>query len=253
MKTSRKIGASAAAGILALALPLAGSTAAFADTPMVVDITVKMDLPHNASSSGPIVYAVTGVTVGDGPELTAADLVENPSGWCGTLDVDIDNTTKAIYIYTDTETGEVCDFQTVSVTITSDQIGSVTLVEDTLFDEEEEVDGEEPPVLTNSEYDAAFAEQVNNGVWTFDYNVATPIVQLDWATLPVEFEGEEYYQSLDTAGYTILSYAAPAPAPPALAATGSESPALIAGIAAGILLLGAAAVTTTAIARRAGN
>ena len=260
MKTSSKLGALVAVGALALALPLAGSTAAMADEPIVVSIRVALDLPVDADSEGPIVYEVKDVTAGDGPELTQADLVSNPSEWCGSLDVDVDPISKSIFIYTGAD-AEACNFQTASVTITSAQIGAITLESDTLFDgslcQEEEGEGGDEELLPGSDLTAVNAvpvELVNNGLWTFNYTSDAGVVQLDWATLPEEEGGESFPTSANTCGLTVLTFAAPivaaAPVEPKLAATGSESSLVVAGLAAGVLLLGAAAVAAATVTRR---
>ena len=259
MKTFSKLGALVAVGALAIALPLAGSTAAVADEPIVVSITASLDLPVNTSSQGPIVYEVKDVVAGEGPELTEADLVSNPSEWCGSLDVDVDPISKSIFVYTNPDS-ELCDFQTVSVTVTSAQFATITLVGDTLLDESlcpDDDEGEDEP-LPGSDLTpvngAVPVELVNNGVWTFDYTLNSGVVQLDWATIPEEEEGETFPVSLYTCGVTALTFTTPvvaaAPVEPKLAATGSESSLVVAGLAAGVLLLGAAAVAAATVTRR---
>ncbi|NYF11171.1 hypothetical protein HDC94_002327 [Leifsonia sp. AK011] len=256
MKSYPKLGALVAVGALALALPLAGATAVSADEPIVVSIRAALDLPVNANSDGPVVFEVTDVTAGEGPELTEADLVENPSAWCGSVDVDVDPVSKTISIYTAPDS-EVCNFQTVSVTITSDQIGAITLESDTLFDQSlcPDDEGDEPFTASNEVSVAAETVQlVDNGVWTFDYTSESGVVQLDWATVPYEEEGEVYPTSYNTCGVTVLTFAAPvvaaAPVEPKLAETGSENTLAAAALGAGVLLLGAAAVAAASVSRR---
>jgi len=95
----------------------------------LVDIRVELDLPYCCDDEGPVVFEVMRVAPGDGPELTGADLVENPSDWCGSLEVDIDPDAQTITIDSD----DVCDFQTAVVTITSATIVSIELVSDDLW------------------------------------------------------------------------------------------------------------------------
>lgn len=259
MKSYPKLGALIAVGALALALPLAGATAASADEPIVVSIRAALDLPVNANSEGPVVFEVTDVTAGEGPELTEADLVENPSDWCGSVDVDVDPVSKTISIYTAPDS-EVCNFQTVSVTITSDQIGAITLESDTLLDdslcESDEGDEGDEPIPSSNQFpvSADAVQAVGNSDWTFDYSSESGVVQLDWVTVPDEEEGQVFYTSHNTCGLTVLSFAAPvvaaAPVEPKLAETGSENTLAAAGLGAGVLLLGAAAVAAASVSRR---
>ena len=264
MKSFPKLGAMVAVGALALALPLAGSAAAVADEPIVVSIRAALDLPSH--SDGAIVYEVTNVTAGEGPELTEANLVSNPSDWCGSVDVDVDPVSKSIFIYTNPES-QVCNFETVSVTITSAQIGTITLADDTLFDEslcpddeggeggeggegEGGEGGDEIPA-TGEFTNGGFAAAVDNGTWTFDYTSEAGVVQLDWSMNSITVEGETFTESAETCGMTVLTFATVAPA--ALAATGAESPLLGIGVGAGALLLGAAAVAAATVGRRSAH
>jgi hypothetical protein len=98
-----------------------------------VSIKVSMDLPNPAGNSkGPIVYQVTDVPVTSGPELTSANLVSNPSKWGGSVTVDVDNTTHHITVATE----NVNSFQTATVTVTSPELGAITLVSDNLWQTE---------------------------------------------------------------------------------------------------------------------
>lgn len=65
-----------------------------------VTIRVELDLPENSSSEGPLVQQVTNVIPGDQVELTSTDVIDNPSGWCGTLWVDIDPAAKTVQVST---------------------------------------------------------------------------------------------------------------------------------------------------------
>lgn len=119
-----------------------------------VTIRVELDLPNGAGSTGPLVQQVTGVIPGDQVELTSNDVIENPSKWCGTAQVDIDPVTHTVTV----GTGQVwdgegtpgpitapidelspgyswddCNFQTAKVTITGGGFGTFTVVSDNLW------------------------------------------------------------------------------------------------------------------------
>ena len=115
----------------------AASTApAYASTAdlSTVSITVSMDLPTpEGNSEGPIVYRVTNATVTSGPELTGANLVSNPTGWGGSVTVDVDNNTHRITVAT--EDSDI--FQTARVTLTGPGLGAITLVSDNLWEPQE--------------------------------------------------------------------------------------------------------------------
>jgi hypothetical protein len=126
--------------VVALAAGSFVSTAgAGAPLPTTVSIRVELDLPYQEGSDGPAVFEVTDVPVGPGPELTGADLVDNPSNWCGSLNVDVDNVAGTITVTPD----ELCDFQTAVVTVTGQGIGSIQTVSDNLWEPVDE--GEEDP------------------------------------------------------------------------------------------------------------
>jgi len=113
-------------------VPAATAHAATGDL-STVSIRVSMDLPNPAGNShGPIVYQVTDVPVTSGPELTKANLVSNPSGWGGSVTVDVDNTTHHITVATEDSN----TFQTATVTVTSPGLGAITLVSDNLWEPE---------------------------------------------------------------------------------------------------------------------
>lgn len=114
----------AAAGAAA-ALILVGTVPATAlDHP--IDIRVETDLPD--LRVGPLVLEVLGVTPGDGPELTGANVIANPSAWLGTLRVDVDPVAETVTIDSD----EVEDFRLVTVRITSTEIADLALLSNTL-------------------------------------------------------------------------------------------------------------------------
>jgi hypothetical protein len=89
---------------------------------------VSLDLP-SGPSSGPTVFQVADVPVGDGPELTSADRVSNPSGWKGSVTVSVNNSDHTITIAT--EDSEL--FETAAVMVTSVDLGTVSLVSDNLW------------------------------------------------------------------------------------------------------------------------
>lgn len=113
----------AAAG--AAALLLVGTVPATAlENP--IDIRVEMDLPD--IGDGPLVLEVLGVTPGDGPELTGANVIANPSDWFGTLRVDVDPVAETVTIDSD----DVADFELVTVRITSTEIANLRVLSNTL-------------------------------------------------------------------------------------------------------------------------
>jgi hypothetical protein len=81
-------------------------------------------------AEGPVVFQVTDVPVGDGPELTGANLVSNPSGWEGSVTVDVSNSDHTVTIAT--EDSDV--FETATVTTAGR--GTVSLVSDNLWTSE---------------------------------------------------------------------------------------------------------------------
>jgi hypothetical protein len=122
-------------GITAIALssllvlaPVSSANAQSSRPAPKVTIRVEMDLP-DFSSTGPKVFQVSDVTAGPGIELTAANLVSNPSGWNGDVTVDVDPVTKAVTV----AHGSSNTFQTVKVFVTSSDLTSLTNVNDTLF------------------------------------------------------------------------------------------------------------------------
>jgi len=119
----------------ALASPVLGVPGSLAGTPLpqTVSIRVELDL---SESSGPRVFEVTDVPVGDGPELTAADEIANPQNYCGALIVDVDNVAQTITITPDTD--ESCsNFETASVVVEGEGIDSLDVISDNLWENRE--------------------------------------------------------------------------------------------------------------------
>ncbi|NTV38531.1 MAG: hypothetical protein HGA51_01030 [Demequinaceae bacterium] len=81
----------------------------------------------------PMEFQVTGVVVGDGPELTGADLIANPSEYCGDAEVDISLNPTTITV---TGGPDYCNFQAayVEVTLHGIEFSSTTLLSDNLFE-----------------------------------------------------------------------------------------------------------------------
>lgn len=77
-------------------------------------------------------FEVTGVVVGDGPELTGDDLTGNPREYCGDAEVDISLNPTTITV---TGGPNYCNFQAAYVTVTLHGIefSSTTLLSDNLF------------------------------------------------------------------------------------------------------------------------
>lgn len=120
-----------------------------------VTIRVELDLPESSNSNGPLVEQVTNVTPGDQVELTSHDVVDNPSGWCGTLQVDIDPTTHTVTVATGQKwdgegtpgpivapidqlspgySWDGCDFETAKVAITGGGFEGFEMVSDNLWE-----------------------------------------------------------------------------------------------------------------------
>ncbi len=112
--------------------PPAPTTSAPAPAPdpsaITADIYVEIDF---VGSSGPKTFAVTGVPVGAGPELTGADVQTDPSDHCGALavDVSLDPTTITV-----TGIG-ACSYSDayVKVTLHGMEFSSTTVLSDALF------------------------------------------------------------------------------------------------------------------------
>ena len=121
---------STTAAACAVTLLAIGATPATALT-QPVDIAVLI-----ASSTAPDAavkaFLVEGVTVGDGPELTAEDLVpEESDDLCGAVEVDIDVEAQTVTATVpDAEVG--CEVGLLSIAVVSDQIASFTIESDDL-------------------------------------------------------------------------------------------------------------------------
>ena len=140
MRTRRAAVAAGLTATLAASLGLAGSAAAAPAPALVepgtVDITATLDLPSDPGGSGPKVFQALGVVPGDGAELTSADLVENPSDWCGDLRVDLDPVEQTARISAD---DQACYTEVVTLEITGWNTGGLHVLTDTLGSTEEGV------------------------------------------------------------------------------------------------------------------
>lgn len=160
---NRTLAASIAAS--ALVLVAIGPAVAF-DNP--VDIYAALDLP--TFGDGPRTFEVTGVVVGDGPELTGTDETANPSDWCGDILVDIDPVAQTITVSADQE---VCNFETVVVRITTAEIASVAVVSD---GPAEVSDDEDAPIVPGAALEVTVDETGVLLSWTmfddFDFDMS---------------------------------------------------------------------------------
>jgi hypothetical protein len=132
-----------------------------APLPTTVSIRVELDLPYQEGSDGPVVFEVTDAPVGAGPELTGADMVDNPSDWCGSLNVDVDNVAGTITVTPD----EVCDFQTALVVVTGQGIDSIQTVTNDLWETIDEGPEDECTGVT-----MALATSASEGEATIDWD-----------------------------------------------------------------------------------
>lgn len=109
-----------------------------------VSIYASLDLPslraHSgpAGTDGPRQFAAENVTIGNGPELTAANETANPSQWVGDVRVDINPVTRTITVRHDKED---CSFEVVDVRIDMPQITSIAVISDHLTQTNESVLG----------------------------------------------------------------------------------------------------------------
>ncbi len=79
------------------------------------DFSETLDLP-GPFSSGPRIESNTGVALpSGGPQLTAANIVSNPSGWGNSLEVSFDSTTNILSLTGDGGN----DYTTISVDLTN--------------------------------------------------------------------------------------------------------------------------------------
>jgi hypothetical protein len=188
MKPTGRIAALAL--VVAVLVPYNSSSAA---EPTVVSIKAEIDVPSikfdPGVPSGARTFEVTNVTAGDQVELTGANETGNPAEWCGTISVDVSPGSKNITVGPDVADPEVCDFETVKVTVLSPSIGDSKYVEGSLL------------------------ETAPGGQPRFTRTI-TPIaggVQILWQTTTPN-------ESLDISGAERFSYTAPAvAAPPATA------------------------------------
>ena len=169
--------------VLALVAPAAGSSvilAAGAVNPSLgsVNIRVELDRPNGASSSGPAVYVVTADLPAPSVDLTAANLVSNPSHWVGSLDVHLDLNAQTITV----SAGNLGDFQTAKVIITGLPMTSLTVQTDTLWDtggtghmSPSTIRSESQPteLIWTSMPDTANVAMNGGGTATFAYTTAT--------------------------------------------------------------------------------
>jgi len=121
----RRPTAVAACAVTLLAVGVAPATA----LTQPVDIAVL--LAQTTAEDSPVkAFVVEGVVVGDGPELTAEDLLaEESDDICGAVEVDIDPEAQTVTV-TSTEDG--CELGVLSVAVVSDEIASFTVASDDL-------------------------------------------------------------------------------------------------------------------------
>lgn len=114
------------------------------------DLYVELDAPTadkgTGPHAGPMVFSATNRLVGDGPELTGADLTSNPSDYCGDISVDVSLDPATVTITGGTE---YCDFGSayLRIMLHGATFGAVTLTGDDLFGDvfyEEEPPGDGP-------------------------------------------------------------------------------------------------------------
>ena len=118
--------AAAAAGA---ALALSGTSPAAAQSdPVEIWGFIALWGPGDEYSSR--LFVASDVVVGDGPELTGADLLDEHGEMCGDLLVDIDPVTGATAISADQE---VCAVSIVEVTVVTDEVHLTGLNHDHLF------------------------------------------------------------------------------------------------------------------------
>lgn len=249
------------AAVTALALGAGGSlliaTPAMAADAGHVDIRVELDLVHGNGDpygSGPAVFEVTNAAITDGPELTGANLVDNPSGWCGSLQVDVDPAAKTITVSPD----HSCDFTDVKLWVSSPEFGSVILVSDELLWPEDEGEGEGPEEGPLEDQVPVLARGGSGGTVLSAARIvpmAAPgsLAALDWAFAAPQLTASWHVDQTgagddinteDLGGAAVFSYGAatPGPTPPAKVSTAANSG--IGGTwigAAGLAVLGAVA------------
>lgn len=207
---TRTLGIAAVAGLAALAVPITfGMPAGSAEPlPQTVSILVQLDLPYGEGSDGPIVFEVTDVPVGDGPELTGANEVANPSEWCGSFTVDVDNVDQTITIAPDV----ACDFQTASVIVEGEGIDSLDVVSDTLWLAEEG--------CTMNLEEAAAADGVADIYW--EYEPADPD---ECESVDMDPDGAAVFSFASTTPTTESTTTTAAPAPTTAPSPTTQAPA----------------------------
>lgn len=241
LRTIGCIAALAGAALVPAAVsPLSAGAADSAWTGGPVTIRVELDLPSE-EADGPLVQQVEDVTPGDQVELTSADIIENPSNWCGTLLVDIDPDTSTVRVstgqvpddsqdapapapltspVTGLQTGyewDGCDFETAVVTITGGEFETFTLVSDDLwrgFD-----DGPKGPLASP----VAAAPQPNT-MNLIDVSVMSGDAKAAWQADP---EGASFNMAepgLAVFAYTIAAPPAPTPTEPPTTTTAPPAP-----------------------------
>lgn len=260
------------AAVTALALGAGGSllvaTPAMAADAGHVDIRVELDLVYGDGSpygSGPAVFEVTNAAITDGPELTSANIIANPSGWCGSLQVDVDPAAKTITVSPD----QTCNFSDVKLWVSSPEFGSVILVSDELLwpdgedegeDEgegEDEDEGEgEVPVLARGGSGGAVLSTARivpmaapGSLAVLDWAFTAPQLTASWR---VDQTGAgDGINTEDLGGAAVFSYGPATPTPPAKVSTAAAGTIEGAWIgAAGLAVLGAIAAAGVLTLRR---
>jgi hypothetical protein len=103
------------ANCLAFAALAGSATVAQADI-IQADFLEFLGLPGRSVSQGPRAELLTGVTLpAASPQLTAADIVSNPSGWNNSLDVSFDPTTNILSLTGDGSN----NYQTITVELSN--------------------------------------------------------------------------------------------------------------------------------------
>jgi hypothetical protein len=110
-------GSWAAAALSAGVLVLAGAVPATAvHGPISIDVRIDVDDREAPEPLSPLIYAVEGVEVADGPELTSDDLVSNASSLpCAGVTVDVDRTGEVVVAWDGREPS--CPIRLIEVTI----------------------------------------------------------------------------------------------------------------------------------------
>lgn len=110
-------GSWAAAALSVGALVLAGAApATAAHGPISIDVRIDLDDRTAPGPQSPMIYAVEGVEIADGPELTSDDLVSNASSLpCAGVTVDVDRTGEVVVAWDGREPS--CPIRVIEVTI----------------------------------------------------------------------------------------------------------------------------------------